>query len=289
MTWLQLLGSNPLWFGLAAFPLGLIVGSFLNVVIHRLPIMMRREWNAQCRELLEPEAQHPQPEKFNLASPPSHCPQCKTPIKFHRNIPVLSYLLLKGKCPDCNAAIPLRYPVVELLAGVATLVVAAHFGVGITALFAMVLTWALLALTVIDIDEMLLPDSITQPLLWLGLLLSLGHWFTTPTNGIIGAAMGYLALWSVYVVFKLVTGKEGMGHGDFKLLAMLGAWLGWHALPGVILLSSVVGVILGVGAMLLSPDRRGKPIPFGPYLAIAGWIFLLWGENMQSLYLGTLR
>lgn len=287
MTWLEFFETQPLWFALFVFPFGLVVGSFLNVVIHRLPIMMEREWKSQCQELLELEQEGDPLPRFDLAYPGSRCPHCQTAIKFRHNVPVASYIVLGGKCHQCAARISGRYPLVEILTGLTTFIVGWHFGPTISGLFAIFLTWGLLALTFIDLDEMLLPDSITMPLLWLGLLLSTGHMFVTPAESIIGAAAGYLSLWTVYMAFKLITGKEGMGFGDFKLLALLGAWMGWQALPAVILISSVVGVLFGVGMMLISAEKRGQPIPFGPYLAVAGWIVLLWGSEIQSLYLGN--
>lgn len=287
MSWLTALETEPAWFGLVCLPVGLVIGSFLNVVIYRLPVMMKNEWHTQCRDLLElPHPAQPQT-TLNLAFPASHCPHCGTPVAIRYNIPLVGYLLLRGRCNSCSGKISLRYPLVELLSGLMTFIVAWHFGWGMESLCAMLLTWGLLALAFIDVDEMLLPDSITLPLLWLGLLISTGELFVTPGESILGACLGYLSLWSVYVVFKRITGKEGMGYGDFKLLAMLGAWMGWKALPGIILISSVVGVFVGVGMMLMSPEKRGKPIPFGPYLAVAGWLFLLWGNDIQGLYLTT--
>jgi len=267
--------------------LGLVVGSFLNVVIYRLPLMMETRWRRDCCELLEVE-QEKQETPLNLATPNSHCPICKSPIKPWQNIPVLSYLLLRGKCSNCAAPIAPRYPVLELVTGLMTLALAWFFDLSPALLGAALLTWSLIALTMIDIDHQLLPDDITLPLLWLGLLFNLTATYTTLSDAIIGAMAGYLILWSIYWVFKLLTGKEGMGYGDFKLLAALGAWLGWQALPLIILLSSLVGAVCGIALMIIK--RRGKeiPIPFGPYLAMAGWIALLWGDDIMSGYLGTM-
>jgi len=267
--------------------LGLVVGSFLNVVIYRLPLMMETRWRRDCCELLEVE-QEKQETPLNLATPNSHCPICKSPIKPWQNIPVLSYLLLRGKCSNCATPIAPRYPVMELVTGLMTLALAWFFDLSPALLGAALLTWSLIALTMIDIDHQLLPDDITLPLLWLGLLFNLTATYTTLSDAVIGAMAGYLILWSIYWVFKLLTGKEGMGYGDFKLLAALGAWLGWQALPLIILLSSLVGAVCGIALMIIK--RRGKeiPIPFGPYLAMAGWIALLWGDDIMSGYLGTM-
>jgi len=283
MELINLLEHNPAFFTGTVFVLGLLVGSFLNVVIHRLPLMMERGWQAQCRDYLgESPAEQA---ALTLAKPVSHCPHCGHEIRFYENIPVLSYLWLRGKCASCQQAISIRYPLVELLTGVTSAVIAWHFGFGWQAGAALLLTWALIALSVIDTDHQLLPDAITLPFLWLGLTLSLFPVFADMRSSLIGAIAGYLSLWTVYQLFKLLTGKEGMGFGDFKLLALLGAWLGWQSLPIIILLSSAVGAVLG-GAMIAIQGRdRAQPIPFGPYLAIAGWIALLWGERISSAYL----
>lgn len=267
--------------------LGLVVGSFLNVVIYRLPLMMESRWRRDCCELLEVE-QEKLEAPLNLATPNSHCPICKTAIKPWQNIPVLSYLLLRGKCGNCATPIAPRYPVLELVTGLMTLALAWFFDLSPALLGAALLTWSLIALTMIDIDHQLLPDDITLPLMWLGLLFNLTATYATLPDAVIGAMAGYLILWSIYWVFKLLTGKEGMGYGDFKLLAALGAWMGWQVLPLIILLSSLVGAVCGIALMII--QRRGKeiPIPFGPYLAMAGWIALLWGDSIMSGYLGTL-
>ena len=266
--------------------LGLLVGSFLNVVIYRLPVMMESRWRRDCCELLEVE-QEKQEAPLNLATPNSHCPQCKAAIKPWQNIPVVSYLLLGGKCANCAAPISPRYPIIELVTGLMTLALAWYFPASPALLGAVLLTWALITLTMIDVDHQLLPDDITLPLMWLGLLFNLGNTYVSLQDAVIGAMAGYLILWSIYWLFKLLTGKEGMGYGDFKLLAALGAWLGWQALPVIILLSSLVGAVCGIALMLIK--RRGKeiPIPFGPYLAAAGWIALLWGDAIMSRYLGA--
>jgi leader peptidase (prepilin peptidase) / N-methyltransferase len=265
--------------------LGLVVGSFLNVVIYRLPLMMETRWRRDCCELLEVAQEKPEA-RLTLATPNSHCPQCKTAIKPWQNIPILSYLLLGGKCSNCAMPISPRYPAVELVTGLMTLALAWFFDLSPALLGAALLTWSLIALAMIDIDHQLLPDDITLPLLWLGLLFNLSSTYVSLPSAVIGAMAGYLILWSIYWAFKLLTGKEGMGYGDFKLLAALGAWLGWQALPLVILLSSLVGAVCGIALMFIKRRGREIPIPFGPYLAMAGWIALLWGDVIMSRYLG---
>ena len=265
--------------------LGLMIGSFLNVVIYRLPIMMQRGWQQECQEFLELPVTDQSTETFNLALPGSHCPACNTEIKAYQNIPVLSYLCLKGKCAHCQTRISVRYPFIEALTGVLSVVIAYQFGGQIETLFALLLTWTLIALSGIDFDHQLLPDNIVLPMLWLGLFLSLFNIFTDPVSSIIGAIAGYLFLWTIYQLFKLLTGKEGMGYGDFKLLALFGAWLGWQYLPLIILLSSLVGAIIGTSMIIFVQRDKNIPIPFGPYLAIAGWVALLWGEQLNALYL----
>ncbi len=267
--------------------IGLMVGSFLNVVIYRLPIMMQRGWKQECQEFLELPVSGQAEETFNLALPGSHCPACNAEIKAIQNIPVLSYLLLKGKCANCQTSISIRYPVIEALTGVLSVVVAYLLGSQIETLFGLILTWTLIALSGIDFDHQLLPDNITLPILWLGLFLSLFNIFTDPVSSIIGAIAGYLFLWTIYQLFKLLTGKEGMGYGDFKLLALFGAWLGWQYLPLIILLSSLMGAIVGTSMIIFVQRDKNIPIPFGPYLAIAGWIALLWGEQINTLYLSN--
>lgn len=269
------------------FIFGLLVGSFLNVVIYRLPIMMERGWKKECMEYLVLESSENDNEPFNLTLPLSRCPSCNTAIKPHQNIPVLSYLFLKGQCANCKTHISLRYPLIESFTGILSAIIACHFGYSIEMLFALLLTWSLIALSFIDIDHQLLPDSINFPLLWLGLFLSLFAVFTDSHSSIIGALAGYLSLWTVYQVFKLITGKEGMGYGDFKLLAVFGAWLGWQYLPLIILLSSLVGAVIGVSMIVFVKKDRNIPIPFGPYLAAAGWLALLWGDKINALYLSS--
>ena len=284
MELLTLLEQSPAFFIGTVFVLGLMVGSFLNVVIYRLPVMMEREWQAQAREFLEqPPAEAQEP--LTLARPASRCPHCGHKIRFYENIPVLSYLWLRGKCSACGTHISVRYPLIELLTAVLSALVAWHFGFGWQAGAALLLTWALVALSMIDVDHQLLPDAITLPFLWLGLLLSLFPVFADMRASLIGAIAGYLSLWLVYQLFKLVTGKEGMGFGDFKLLALLGAWMGWQSLPMIVLLSSAVGAVLGGAMMIIQGRGRHHPIPFGPYLAIAGWIALLWGDRITGAYL----
>jgi len=263
--------------------IGLMVGSFLNVVIYRLPIMLQRGWRVECLEYLQLPAETT--ESFNLSLPLSRCPHCQTPIKPYQNIPVISYLWLKGRCASCQQPISLRYPLVEALTAVVSMTVAWHFGYTPQTAFALALTWVLIALTFIDLDHQLLPDNLTLPVLWLGLLLNLFSLYTDIQASVIGAIAGYMVLWLVYQLFKLVTGKEGMGYGDFKLLALFGAWLGWHSLPLIILLSSLVGAIIGISLVIFVKRDRHIPIPFGPYLAIAGWIALLWGNEINQWYL----
>jgi leader peptidase (prepilin peptidase) / N-methyltransferase len=274
---------DPLIFAPLSFFVGLAIGSFLNVVIYRLPKVMEREWHEQCAEL-HGEAPPPAP-RFNLATPPSACPACGHRIRAIENVPILSYLVLRGKCSACGARISPRYPVVELVAGIASGYAAWRFGFGWTALGAMLFLWCMIALAFIDFDTQLLPDSITLPLLWAGLLLNVRGTFVDLQSAVIGAAAGYLILWLVYWGFKLLTGKEGMGFGDFKLLAAIGAWLGWKAVPVVVLLSSVVGALIGILLIILARRGREVPMPFGPYLAAAGAIALFWGGSLVDYYL----
>ncbi len=264
--------------------LGLLVGSFLNVVIHRLPIMMERGWKREYQAYFHPEQPQEDQAVYNLVVPGSRCPGCHSAIRPWQNIPVLSWLWLKGKCANCHTKISPRYPIVEAITGLASLLVALHFGVTMATLVALLFTWAMIALTAIDFDKMLLPDQICLPLLWLGLLVSIPAYFVESSSAILGAAAGYLVLWTIYWGFKLLTGKEGMGYGDFKLLAAIGAFVGWEHLTVVILLSSVVGAIVGTLYLKLSQQSESRPIPFGPYLAIAGWITLLYGDQIVSAY-----
>jgi len=287
MTFIEFFSSTPwAFYGLVIFT-GLAVGSFLNVVIYRLPIMMERDWREQCHEFLELEqTQENEPQHFSLAFPASACPHCGHKIRFWENIPVISYLLLKGRCSGCKQGISPEYPLVEAATAAVSVVVAMHFGVSLQMLLALVFSWSLIALTMIDFHKQLLPDSITYPLLWLGILVNMFNQYTDLETSVIGAMAGYLSLWCVYQLFKLVTGKEGMGFGDFKLLAALGAWMGWQMLPLIILLSSVVGAVIGIGLIVLAGRERSKAIPFGPYLAIAGWIALIWGDQITRMWTG---
>ncbi|MDD2724107.1 MAG: prepilin peptidase [Methylovulum sp.] len=287
MELLDILLSSPLLCAALAGIVGLLVGSFLNVVIYRLPVMMQRNWRKECLEYLGLPAETPS-EAFNLVLPLSRCPSCATPIKPHQNIPVVSYLALQGKCAACSDPISVRYPLIEALTAILSVIVAWYFGYSSQTPFALLLTWSLVALSFIDIDHHLLPDSIILPMLWLGLLLNVFDVFTDSHASIIGAAAGYLALWSVYHLFKLATGKEGMGFGDFKLLALFGAWLGWQVLPLIILLSSLVGTIISFSIIIVAKRDHTIPIPFGPYLAVAGWIALIWGADINRLYLNSI-
>jgi leader peptidase (prepilin peptidase)/N-methyltransferase len=307
MSVLDLLSSSPPFFIGTCLVLGLLVGSFLNVVIYRVPIMLDRQWREQCAELaaagtssatdaLVPMQASPQPglaPRFNLVTPRSSCPSCKAPISAMQNIPVLSYLFLKGRCSNCGAGISIRYPLVEALTGVLSAAVACRFGFGLPALAALVLTWFLIALTFIDLDHQLLPDSLTLPLVWLGLALSI--WGPQPggaplpvdmRSSITGAMAGYLSLWSVYHLFRLLTGKEGMGYGDFKLFAALGAWMGWKMLLPIILIAAAVGAVVGMATLGFRGQSRSTPIAFGPFLAASGWLMLMFGRDLVNSYLG---
>jgi len=286
---LDYLAANPAALILVCVLFGLLVGSFLNVVIHRIPKMMEATWRQEARELLEQPAPKGEetPPIFNLVTPGSHCPHCNHRIRWYENVPVVSWALLKGRCSGCKAAISKRYPIIELLTALVAGLCAWRFGYDPWLIFMLYGSFTLLALAVIDLDTTLLPDDLTYPLLWAGLLAAvLGISPVSLPDAVIGAMAGYLALWSLYWVFKLLTGKEGMGYGDFKLLAALGAWLGWQYLPVVVLLSSVVGLVFAVSMMASGSVKRDQGIPFGPYLAIAGWIALLWGEVIVSSYLG---
>jgi len=284
MPVLEGLSQSPGFLVAVVALLGLCIGSFLNVVSLRLPLMMEREWRRECRILLELPAEGTAA-PLSLLRPASRCPACQAAIRPWHNIPVLGWLWLRGRCASCGAAISIQYPLVEALTGVLSAYCAWRFGWSAQLLPALALTWALVALTVIDLRTQLLPDSITLPLLWLGLLLSLGQVYTTPAASIAGAAFGYLSLWSAYQLFRLLTGKEGMGFGDFKLLAALGAWFGWQALPLLILLSSIAGAIVGVGLIVFRGHDRATPIPFGPYLAAAGWLMLVVGTDLNAAWL----
>jgi len=298
-----ILASTPWLLTAGTFLFSLLVGSFLNVVIHRVPIMLEREWKAQAREMLvEPGRADDDgtvdvrtdasPGRYNLLVPRSRCPKCNAEITALQNIPVISWLLLGGKCASCRTSISVRYPVVEFATAVLSAAVAMRFGWHWQTLASLLFTWALISLTVIDLDHTLLPDVITIPLLWLGLLLSL-FWHagltapapTDPASAILGAVCGYLILWTVFWVFKLATGKDGMGYGDFKLLGALGAWMGWQMLPLILLLSAFAGAVIGIALIVLRGRDRNVPIPFGPYLAAAGWIALMWGPQIMGGYL----
>jgi len=290
---IELLKNNLTLFVSLALVFGLFVGSFLNVVIYRIPIMFKREWRKDCCSYLEEnyaaniqlKINKEPTEPFNLSKPDSTCPSCGHKIRAWENIPVISYLFLKAKCSSCKTAISFRYPFIELLSAVMAASCAWQFGFSLTAISAIFLTWALISLAWIDYDTQYLPDQITLPFLWLGLLLNLNGTFTDINSAVIGAIAGYLILWAVHHLFKLLTKKEGMGYGDFKLLALLGAWMGWQFLPQIIILSSLVGSIIGISLMIFKNHKREIPIPFGPYLAIAGWIALLWGNDINQAYL----
>lgn len=288
----ELLAQSPLLFVAVAFAFALLIGSFLNVVIYRLPLMMEREWREQCDEVAKMPVTDMPDGRFDLIIPRSRCPACGKQIQAWQNIPVISYLLLKGRCANCEHPISIRYPLIELLTAGLVAIVAWRFGFGWEALMAIFLTFSLVSISFIDIDHQLIPDSIVLPLLWVGLAMSLFHpvvgteaLFIEPKDAIVGAIAGYLSLWSVYQLFKMVTGKEGMGFGDFKLLAALGAWLGWQALPLIIMMSAVVGAAIGISLVVFRRHERSVPIPFGPYLAAAGWITLLYGETIKNTYL----
>jgi len=287
-------GEHPAWFAGSVFILGLVIGSFLNVVMYRLPIMLEREWRAQASELLpaaatggaEPAA------RFTLSVPRSACPRCQAPLTAWQNIPIISWLALRGRCASCGVPISVRYPVVELATGALSAAVAWHFGVGVGTACALPITWALIALTGIDVEHQLRPDTITLPLLWAGLLAAVlltapdGQSLpVSPQDAIIGAACGYLSLWLVFHLFRLLTGKEGMGYGDFKLFAALGAWLGWKQLPLIIILAAATGALLGILMIVLRGRDRAAPMAFGPYLAAAGWLAMMYGNGLVGSYL----
>ena len=280
--------QSPTIFNVFIVVLSLIIGSFLNVVIYRLPKMMHNTWYLECREFLADEVKNIPPAEMTeltLSKPDSTCPKCQHKIRFYENIPVISWLFLQGKCGQCKNTISIRYPLVEAITAVLSLVIAIHYGVSFETLLLLILTWGLICLTLIDFDHMLLPDQIVMPLLWLGLLVNITGTFVPLNDAVIGAAVGYMSLFSVFWLFKLLTGKEGMGHGDFKLFALFGAWLGWQLLPILILMASVVGAIIGISLIVFKNHTREQAIPFGPYLAIAGWITVLWGEGIWSWYI----
>ena len=282
---IEFVQNYPNMFVLTAGLVGLVAGSFLNVVIYRLPVMMENEWRRECESFLESEETAEATASFNLMVPRSRCPNCNHSIAAYENIPVLSYVILGGKCSACKNQISARYPVVEFFCGLISVAVALHFGFSAAGVSALILSWALVVLALIDFDTQLLPDSITLPLLWAGIVANYNGTFVTLEESILGAIFGYLSLWMVFWGFKLATGKDGMGYGDFKLLAVLGAWLGWHILPLVIVLSSVVGAAIGISMMVFASHDKTKPIPFGPYLAISGWIAMLWGDEIMQRYM----
>lgn len=295
MQWIDIMNASPSAFLSCIGVLGLIVGSFLNVIILRLPRMLHREWATQCYEYLQENypalgeasqahlsSHHKGP--FNLIFPRSHCPKCQHPIGIMENIPVLSFIFLKGRCRFCKSPISWRYPIIEVITALLSMICAYRFGLSWQLFAALILTWSLLTLSIIDWEHQLLPDDITFPLLWLGLIFNMQHLFTDLKSALLGVIVGYLFLWSVYWLFKFITHKEGMGYGDFKLLAMLGAWLGWAALPAIILISSFLGAITGISLIALKRHSREQPFPFGPFLALAGWITLLWGDKLSHFY-----
>ena len=282
----ELLAQSPTFFLSLVFIISLMVGSFLNVVIYRLPIMMERSWQREYQEYFSTqESQASDNPTFNLVKPDSTCPKCGHKIRAWENIPLISWVFLKGKCSNCATPISARYPLVELTTGLLSVWVASFFGYGAAGLIAVLVTWMLIAMTFIDLDKMLLPDELTLPLLWLGLVISLWEVYVPTDQAIIGAAAGYLSLWSVYWAFKLITGKEGMGYGDFKLLAALGAFTGWQGLPTIIILSSLVGATVGITLIVIKKNEASQAIPFGPYLAVAGWITFMYGNDIQRAYL----
>lgn len=285
MALLDLLAASPFLFVILAVLLGLMIGSFLNVVIYRLPLMIEQQWRAQCAELLEQENPDADKPTLTLWGPRSQCPQCGHLITAAENIPLFSYFRQHGRCAHCHAPISIQYPVVEMISGILAGIVAWKFGFGWPAAAALVFTWTLLAASVIDFHHQLLPDDLILPLLWLGLVVALFGWFAPLPSAVVGAMVGYLSLWSVYQAFRLLTGREGMGYGDFKLLAALGAWTGWEYLVTIILLSSIVGALFGVALIVFQGRDRQIPMPFGPFLAAAGWIVLLWGDPIQQAYL----
>ena len=281
--------NNPTYFYSFVAVLSLLIGSFLNVVIYRFPKMLEQGWYLECREFLADEVSDIPAKEIapvTLSTPNSTCPSCGHGIKFYENIPVLSWLFLKGKCSQCKNTISVRYPIIEAVTSLLSVVIAYKYGVTEQTCYLLILTWGLVALTMIDFDTMLLPDQITLPLLWLGLLININGTFIPLEQSVIGAAVGYLSLYCIFWLFKLITGKEGMGYGDFKLVAVFGAWMGWQLLPVLILMASLVGAIVGLSLIAFKGHQREQAIPFGPYLAVAGWITLLWGEGIWQWYLG---
>jgi len=281
---IQAFHTNPWLFYSSVTLLSLAVGSFLNVVIYRLPIMLQNEWRSECHSFLEIDSTEKN-DTFNLSKPDSTCPSCGHKIRAWENIPVISYILLRGKCASCNTHISAQYPTIEAVTAILSVMVALKFGVSAETFWGLLFTWALVSLTMIDAKTQLLPDNITLPLLWLGILINTSAVYTDLESSVFGAIVGYLILWSIYKLFKAITGKEGMGYGDFKLLAALGAWMGWQMLPQIILLSSLVGAVIGIAMIVFTRHNKNIPIPFGPYLAIAGWIAFLWGQDINRLWL----
>ena len=288
---ITLMTNSPAYFYTIVVVFSLLIGSFLNVVIYRLPKMLEQGWKSECREFLADELAKPiqvDESPITLSTPSSSCPKCQYKIRFYENIPVISWMFLKGKCSQCKTKISLRYPMVELATAMLSIVIAANYGVTFTTLMLLVLTWGLICLTLIDVDHMLLPDQITLPLLWLGLLVNINGAIVPLHDAVVGAVAGYMSLFSIFWLFKLITGKDGMGHGDFKLVALFGAWIGWQLLPLLILMASAVGAVIGISLMVFKNHQREQAIPFGPYLAVAGWITLLWGNGIWTWYLSTL-
>ena len=292
MELLELFRHEQWLFYTAIVLFSLCVGSFLNVVIYRLPVMLERDWRQQCHEFLDididTDAEEKQ-QKLSLAVPSSSCPHCGHKIRVWENIPLISYLMLGGKCSSCKTPISIQYPAIEAVTAAMSVAVAWKFGVTVQAAGALLFTWTLIALTMIDVHKQLLPDNLTLPLLWLGLVFALFDTYSSLQACVVGAIVGYMVLWTVFQLFRLVTGKEGMGFGDFKLLAAMGAWMGWSMLPQIVLVSSVVGAAVGMLMLVSGKTRSQQPIPFGPYLAMAGWIALLWGNDINQAYLLTLQ
>ena len=280
--------SHPIFFYLIFFSGGLLIGSFLNVLIYRLPKMMEQEWRDDCNLLLDIKSPAKESQAYNLFLPLSFCPNCQCKIFLLEKIPIISFILLGGRCKECKERISWRYPIIEIISGISALCVAINFGISIQTIPALLFTFSLLALSAIDFEHKFLPDNITLSFLWLGVICNIFEIFTDIYSCLFGAIFGYLTFWVIYTVFKILTGKETIGRGDFKLLAMLGAWLGWQLLPLIIFLSSLLGSIVGIGLTLANLHKRSQPIAFGPYLAIAGWIALIFGNNIMNIYFGWL-
>lgn len=283
-TYQFILTLHPVYSALLIAIVGLVIGSFTNVVIYRLPRMMFKQWQEECEAFTKESISQEKIEPLNLAFPASHCPQCKAKVRAWQNIPVLSYVFLWGKCAYCHTKISLRYPIIEMMAAVLGFVAIYHFGFNLQGAAAALFSWSLLPMVFIDLDHQLLPDTLVLPTLWLGLLISLIPVFISPAESILGAAIGYLSLWLLAKIFTLLTGKEGMGHGDFKLFALLGAWMGYESLPLTILLASFLGAVIGGLSLLIRKQGKNTPIPFGPFLAFAGWIVFFWGHTITSFY-----